>query len=59
VPLTTGRLRLDTGGAEASAELVLGQTYSRVAPVEHNVINANPCELAFIEIQLKEIELKR
>jgi beta-alanine degradation protein BauB len=53
VPMTTGRLRIDTGGAEAIAELVVGQSYARVAPVEHNVINANPYELTFLEIELK------
>ncbi|HEY0481294.1 MAG TPA: cupin domain-containing protein [Kofleriaceae bacterium] len=53
VPMTTGRLRLDTGSSETIAELVLGQSYSRQAPVEHNVINANPYELAFIEIEMK------
>ena len=53
VPLTTGRLRLDTGTSEAIAELVLGQSYFRTAPVEHNVINANAYELAFIEIEMK------
>jgi quercetin dioxygenase-like cupin family protein len=53
VPMTTGRLRLDTGSSEAIAELVLGQSYARQAPVEHNVINANPYELAFIEIEMK------
>ncbi len=53
VPMTTGRLRLDTGTSEVTAELVLGQSYFRSAPVEHNVINANPYELAFIEIEMK------
>lgn len=53
VPMTTGRLRIDNGGSEVIAELVLGQSYARTAPVEHNVINANPYELAFIEIEMK------
>jgi quercetin dioxygenase-like cupin family protein len=53
VPMTTGRLRLDTGGSEVTAELVLGQSYFRAAPVEHDVINANPYELAFLEIEMK------
>jgi beta-alanine degradation protein BauB len=58
VPMTTGRLLLDNGISEAFAELVVGRSYARSAPVEHNVINANPYELAFIEIEMK-IELKR
>jgi quercetin dioxygenase-like cupin family protein len=53
VPMATGRLRLDNGTSEAIAELVLGRSYFRQAPVEHNVINANPYELAFVEIEMK------
>jgi beta-alanine degradation protein BauB len=53
VPMTTGVLRLDNGGSEVRAELVVGQSYFRSAPVEHDVINANPFEFAFIEIELK------
>ena|SRR5690242_8688169 len=53
VPMTTGRLRLDNGTSESFAELVIGTSYFRSAPVEHNVINANPYELAFIEIEMK------
>lgn len=53
VPMTTGQLRINTGGAEVIAELVVGQSYARPALVEHNVVNANPYELTFIEIELK------
>jgi quercetin dioxygenase-like cupin family protein len=53
VPMTTGQLRLDNGSSEVIAELVLGQSYTRTAPVEHNVFNANPYELTFVEIELK------
>jgi quercetin dioxygenase-like cupin family protein len=53
VPMTTGRLLIDTGASETVAELVVGQSYARMAPVEHNVINANPYELTFIEIEVK------
>jgi len=53
VPLTTGRLRLDHGASQTFAELAVGQSYFRSAPVEHNVINANPYELAFVEIEFK------
>lgn len=53
VPMTTGQLRIDTGGAETVAELVVGQSYARRAPVEHNVVNANPYELVFVEVELK------
>jgi quercetin dioxygenase-like cupin family protein len=53
VPMTTGELRIDTGASEVTAELVLGQSYFRSAVVEHNVINANRYELAFLEIEMK------
>jgi quercetin dioxygenase-like cupin family protein len=53
VPMTTGQLRIDTGTSEVTAELVLGQSYFRQALVEHNVINANPYELTFIELEMK------
>lgn len=53
VPMTTGRLRITTGSAETFAELVVGRSYARTAPVEHDVINANPYELSFIEIEMK------
>jgi quercetin dioxygenase-like cupin family protein len=53
VPLTTGQLRIDTGTSEVIADLVVGQSYFRPAVVEHNVINANPYELAFIEVETK------
>jgi quercetin dioxygenase-like cupin family protein len=53
VPMTTGRRRIDTGDAETIAELVVGQSYARMAPVEHDAINANPCELTFIEVEIE------
>ena len=53
VPMTTGRLRIDNGTSEVIAELVVGQSYFRPALIEHNVINANPYELAFIELEMK------
>jgi beta-alanine degradation protein BauB len=53
VPMTTGRLRIDNGTSEVIAELVVGQSYFRAALIEHNVINANPYELAFIELEMK------
>jgi beta-alanine degradation protein BauB len=53
VPLTTGRLRLEDGGATKEAELTAGQAYCREAGVEHEVINPNPFEFAFVDIELK------
>ncbi len=54
VPLTTGQLKLiGPGGEESFGDLTLGEPYFRNAGVEHNVINNNDYEFAFIEIELK------
>ncbi len=53
VPITDGTLRLETLQGNVDAELKLGQSYSRNVGVEHNVVNAGPHELAFIEVELK------
>ena len=54
VPLADGRLKLvSPAGEESFADLKLGVSYTRKAGVHHNVINANACEYAFIEIELK------
>jgi len=53
VPLTSGRLLLEQpDGSKQSAELRLHQPYARNVGVEHNVINDNAFELAFLEIEL-------
>ena len=54
VPLVTGRLKLiEADGSETFAELTAGQPYFRNAGVEHNVVNANDFEFAFIDIEFK------
>jgi len=54
VPLADGRLKLvSPTGEESFADLKLGVSYARKAGVHHNVINANPFEYTFIEIELK------
>jgi beta-alanine degradation protein BauB len=54
VPMADGRLKLLTeGGQEAFAELKKGVPYFRNVGVEHDVINANDHEYAFVEIELK------
>lgn len=52
VPLTNGSLRLEepTGAREVRPEV--GASYARRAGVTHNVINANPYEFRFVEIEL-------
>lgn len=55
VPMLDGKLRLVApGGAISEAELKSGVPYYRQAGVEHDVINANPFEFAFIEIEMKK-----
>jgi quercetin dioxygenase-like cupin family protein len=53
VPLTTGRLLIDDGKNRTHAELAAGKSYFRPVGVEHNVINDNAFDLAFVEIELK------
>ena len=54
VPITTGILRLIEPEGTRDAQLTAGVSYSRPAGVNHNVINANPYEFRFIEVELKQ-----
>jgi len=54
VPMADGVLELvEPGGERRRAELRRGVPYFRAAGVEHDVINANAYEFAFIETELK------
>lgn len=53
VPLTTARLRILTATGEAVGELVRGQAYFRPAGVEHEVVNDNPFDVVFVEMEIK------
>jgi quercetin dioxygenase-like cupin family protein len=54
VPMVDGALELvGPGGERTRAELEAGVPYFRSAGVEHDVINANAFEFAFIEIELR------
>jgi quercetin dioxygenase-like cupin family protein len=54
VPMADGVLELvGADGGRTRAELKKGVAYFREAGVEHDVINANPTEFAFVEIELK------
>ncbi|CAN5455034.1 cupin domain-containing protein [soil metagenome] len=53
VPLMDGRVKLQTAQGESFAEMRKGAPYFRQVGVEHDVINANEGEYAFIEIELK------
>ena len=53
VPVVDGGLRLVEAGGERLAELTVGVPYFREEGVEHEVVNANDYDFAFIEIELK------
>jgi quercetin dioxygenase-like cupin family protein len=58
VPVTDGTLLLELpGGATATAELKAGVSYARAAGVEHNVVNAGPAPLSFVEIEMKHLSV--
>ncbi len=54
VPMLNGSLKIEQpDGLEKLSLLNAGQSYFRNAGVEHNVINANNFEFAFVEIEFK------
>jgi len=53
VPLTTGTLRLEEPEGARDAHLQAGVSYARPKGVAHNVINNNPYEFRFVEIELR------
>jgi beta-alanine degradation protein BauB len=53
VPLMDGKVKLETNDGTSFAEMKKGVPYFRKEGVEHDVINANDSEYAFIEIELK------
>jgi quercetin dioxygenase-like cupin family protein len=52
VPLTSGTLRLEEPAGVREARLEAGASYARPAGVAHNVVNVNPYEFRFVEIEL-------
>ena len=53
VPLMDGTVKLETKDGTSFAEMKKGAPYFRNVGVEHDVINANETDYAFIEIELK------
>ncbi|MDX1433458.1 MAG: cupin domain-containing protein [Gammaproteobacteria bacterium] len=53
VPMLDGRLRLVDADGERFADLERGVPYFRARGVEHDVVNANDFDYAFIEVELK------
>mgnify|MGYP001797555931 CR=1 FL=1 len=55
VPQFTGQLEINLGNGEKTiADMTAGVPYYREIGVEHDVINGNDCECAFVEIELLE-----
>ena len=53
VPLFDGALEIETeGGKRKTSEMKTGIPYFRKAGIEHDVINGNDFECAFVEIEL-------
>ena len=52
VPLTSGTLKLEEPTGTRSVRLEAGASYARPAGVAHNVINDNPYEFRFVEVEL-------
>jgi quercetin dioxygenase-like cupin family protein len=53
VMLSEAALRLDDGEKQSEVQFAAGQSYTRAAGVEHDVMNAGSVPMAFIEIELK------
>jgi len=53
VCLTAGSLLAETATGPVENKLEFGQTYTRPAGVEHNIVNPNASEFVFVEIELK------
>jgi beta-alanine degradation protein BauB len=53
VPDMDGVVKVVTSDGETLATMTKGEPYFRNSGVEHDVINANPGEFSFIEIELK------
>ena len=53
VPLLDDTLRIVDTAGEKLVPLAAGVSYSRPAGIEHNVFNAGPEPMAFVEIEMK------
>ncbi|WP_081416641.1 cupin domain-containing protein [Arthrobacter castelli] len=53
VPTIAGTMTYETADGEATRDLVVGDSYSRPAGGEHNVINTTDAVFAFVEVELK------
>ena len=54
IMLVDGTLRIHNGSSETDVPLKQGQSYRRIAGIEHDVMNASPHPIAFVEIEMKQ-----
>jgi quercetin dioxygenase-like cupin family protein len=57
IMLVAGTLRIHDGAAETDVPLAAGQAYRRPAGIKHDVMNASPHPIAFVEIEVKRPDL--
>ena len=53
IMLVDGALRIHDGMKTTDVPLAAGQSYRRDSGVEHDVMNASPHPIAFVEIEIK------
>ena len=51
--MVAGTLRIDDGQSQKDVPLFAGETYVREAGVKHDVQNASPHAISFVEIEIK------
>src|SRR5580698_5676138 len=51
--MVAGTLRIDDGQSQRDVALFAGETYVRQAGVKHDVQNASPHAISFVEIEIK------
>jgi quercetin dioxygenase-like cupin family protein len=56
VLLADATLRVEAEGQVTDVPLVAGQSYQRPAGIEHDVMNASPHPIAFVEIEIKRAD---
>jgi quercetin dioxygenase-like cupin family protein len=56
IMLTDGILRIHDGKSARNVPLVAGQSYMRLAGIEHDVMNGSEHPIAFVEIEVKQPE---
>ena len=56
IMLTDGILRIHDGKLAKDVPLVAGQSYMRLAGIEHDVMNGSEHPITFVEIEVKQPE---